>query len=88
MQNLSRIPLIIAATVSGICALIGLLIFWHTYSNTPTVQEIPIYDPRLSLLRSESKTWHILQPEIALIFIFLWISYYALTWKRFLLKGN
>jgi hypothetical protein len=87
MQNLSRIPVTIAAIVSGICAFIGLLIFWHTYSHTPTVQDIPIYRPREQLLQSESKAWHILQPEIILIFFFLWMSYYALTWQGFLLKG-
>jgi hypothetical protein len=87
MQNLSRVPITIAAIVSGICAFIGLLIFWHTYSNTPAVQEISIYLPRGQLLRSESKAWHMLQPEIILIFFFLWMSYYALIWKRFVLRG-
>jgi hypothetical protein len=88
MQNLSRIPITIAAIVSGVCALIGLLIFSHTYSNTPTVQEIPIYLSRHSLPQPESKASHILQPEITLIFFFLWMSYYAVTWKRFMLKGS
>jgi hypothetical protein len=87
MQNLSRVPVTVAAIVSGICALTGLLVFWHTYSNTPTVQELPIYLPRGQLLQSEGKAWHMLQPEIILIFFFLWMSYHALTWKRFVLRG-
>jgi hypothetical protein len=88
MQNLSRVPVTVAAIVSGICALIGLLVFWYTYSNTPTVQEIRIYLPRGQLLQSESKAWHMLQPEVILIFFFLWMSYYALIWRRFVLKGT
>jgi hypothetical protein len=87
MQNISRIPVAIAAIVSGVCAFIGLLIFWRTYSNTPTVQEISVYLPHRQLPQSEGKAWHILQPEIILIFFFLWMSYYALTWKRFILRG-
>jgi hypothetical protein len=87
MQNLSRIPVAVAAVVSGVCAFIGFLIFWRTYSNTPTVQEISIYLPHGQLLQSEGKAWHMLQPEILLIFFFLWMSYYALTWKRFTLRG-
>jgi hypothetical protein len=87
MPNLSRVPVIVAAIVSGICAFIGLLIFWHTYLNTPTVQEIPIYLPRRQLLRSESKAWHMLQPEIILIFFFLWMSCSVLTWKHLILRG-
>ena len=67
MQNLSRVPITVAAIVSGVCALVGLLIFWHTYSNTPTVQEIPIYLARRQLLQPESKAWHMLKPEIILI---------------------
>jgi len=88
MQNLSRVPVTVAAIVSGICAFIGLLIFWHTYSNSPTVQEIPIYLPRRQLLQPESKAWYMLPPEIILIFFFLWMSYYTLTWKRFILRGT
>jgi len=28
-----------------------------------------------------------LQPEVILIFFFLWMSYHALTWERFVLRG-
>jgi hypothetical protein len=77
----------VAAIFCGISALTGLLILTHTSSHTPTVHEVPIYLGQ-RVLRSESKEWYLLSPELLLMFFFFWTAYYALTWKRFVLKLN
>jgi hypothetical protein len=86
MQGLSRVPCAFAAVFCGISASIGWIVFLQTYFNTPTVKEVPIY-VGTHFLRWESKEWYLLSPELLLTVFFLWTAYYALTWKRFVLKG-
>ena len=87
MQSLSRVPMTVAAIFCGISALTGLLILTHTSSHTPTVHEVPIYLGQ-TVLRRESKEWYLLSAELVPMFFFFWTAYFALTWKRFVLKLN
>ena len=83
MRSISRMPMIISAVLCAISALAGLLIFTHTYANTPTVHQMLVRGGQY-----ESKALYLLSPELLLIFFSLWTAYFALTWKRFVVKGT
>jgi hypothetical protein len=87
MQRWSRLPISIAAAFSGASTLLGWLIIRYTYQHSPRFQQIPIYLDG-QVVRLENKEWYLLSPEVVLSFLFLWMTYYALIWNRFALRGR
>jgi hypothetical protein len=80
-STLSREPIVVAAVVTGLIALVGISIAAYTYLNTAEIYQIPIYRGP-TFVRYESKTSYLFMPVLFLVFPFAIFSLLALWWEK------
>lgn len=80
--HLSRTPVLIAAIVCGVIAILGASISAYSYLQTPGISEVPIYADG-QFVRTESKAVYLSALPIGQIFICLILTYHVLRWDRF-----
>lgn len=87
MKNLSSIWIVVAASVCGVIAFVGLIVSGYAYVHTPDIQSVPIIGGN-RMAGSASKAHFLFAPELFLMILSLVVGYYALTRERFFERGD